>query len=172
MKSLPVKRIAVNALLLTLALIFSYVESLIPILFPIPGFKLGLANIVVMLVFYQSGELDCAVISFMRVVLISILFGNIPSLVFSLMGAVFSYFALVISKYPYDKQWITFIGVSVLCAAAHNIGQMSAAVFMFRSLAVITYLPWLLLLSVPTGIFNGFIMNLLGRYTSLLKLNK
>ena len=167
MKSSPVKRLAADAVLLTLALIFSYIESLIPVLLPIPGLKPGLANIVIMFVFYQLGKSDCAVISLLRVVLISILFGNITAFAFSFMGAILSYLTLLASKSLYDKQRITFIGVSVMCAAAHNIGQMIAAVLMFGSFAVMSYLPWLLLLSVPTGIFNGLIMNLLGRYESL-----
>jgi len=167
MKSSRVKRLAASAVLLTLALIFSYIESLIPVLLPIPGLKLGLANIVIMFVFYQIGKFDCAVISLSRVILISALFGNVTAFAFSFMGAVLSYLTLLVSKSLHDKKRITFIGVSVLCAAAHNTGQMLAAVLMFKSIAVISYMPWLLLLSVPTGIFNGLIMNLLGRYKSL-----
>jgi len=165
----PVKRLVTDAVLLTAALIFSYIENLIPAFIPIPGLKLGLANIIIMFAFYHIGKYDSGVISGLRVTLISMLFGNVSSFAFSFAGAILSLITLMLTEKLYIKKAVSFIGISVLCAAAHNTGQMLAAMIMFQSIAVISYLPWLLLLSVPTGIMNGFIMNLVGRYAKFLK---
>lgn len=162
-----VKRLTLDAVLLMIALIFSYVESLIPVLLPIPGLKLGLANIVVMYAFYYVGILDSAVISGLRVIMISILFGSVTSFGFSIFGAVLSFLMLILSKPLYNKQYVSIIGVSILCATAHNTGQILAAILLFKSINILTYLPLLLLLSIPTGILTGLIMQILGRYKLL-----
>lgn len=166
MKS-QVKRLTIDALLLTAALILSYVEVIIPIPIPIPGVKLGLANIAVMYGFFKVGKLDALAISLSRVLLMSILFGSINSFIFSLTGAVLSYLLMILSKPLYDRKHISFIGVSVLCAAAHNAGQILAAALMFSSIAVISFLPLLLLIAVPTGVLTGIVMSLIGRYNLL-----
>lgn len=166
MKS-QVKRLTIDALLLTAALILSYIEVIIPIPIPIPGVKLGLANIAVMYGFFKVGKLDALAISLSRVLLMSVLFGSINSFLFSLTGASLSYLLMIVSKPLHNKKHISYIGVSVLCAAAHNAGQIFVAAFMFSSVAVISFLPLLLLIAIPTGILTGIVMNIIGRYNLL-----
>lgn len=164
-----VKRLAHNALLLTVALIFSYIESVIPVYFiiPIPGFKLGLANIIVMFVFYYMNKIDALFISLARIFLIALLFGNISSFYYSLAGAVFAYITLCIT-FPLKRSGvISFTGVSVLCSASHNTGQIMIAAVMFESAALMRYLPWLLVISIPAGIITGIILQIIGRYKIL-----
>ena len=95
----------------------------------------------------------------MRIILTSILFSNPVTLFFSLVGGIFAYSGLLISSRAYDKN-ISFIGISVFCAALHNFGQNIAAIITFTSFSAISYLPYLLLLSVPTGIISGVILEL------------
>lgn len=164
-----VRKTAVNAMLLAIALILSYIESLIPIIIiPIPGVKLGFANIIVMLIFFYIGRTDAFIVSILRVLLISVLFGNVSSLWFSLSGAVFAYLILCLSAKI--KPFVSYIGISILCASAHNSGQVIAASVMFKSCAVFSYLPWLLLMSIPVGFITGLIMNIIGRYELSKKL--
>ena len=162
----PVKRIALDSMLLVIALMLSYLESFLPSV--LPGFKLGLANIVIMFIFFNYGKLDSIIVSIMRVIIISLLFGNIPALWFSLAGAVFAYgmlwFTLLIKKY------LSYIGISILCAAAHNTGQICAAATVFSNAAFFKYLPLLLIFSIITGVITGTILQIIGRYLPLKKL--
>lgn len=159
---LRVKRLTIDSMILAAALIFSYVETLIP-----SQFKLGLANIAVMYAFYRIGKIDSLLISFSRVILISILFGSVSSFMFSLSGAVFAYLTLLISKPIHESNRISFIGVSVMCSAAHNLGQILMAMLMFSGMAVLSFLPWLLMISVPTGLVTGVVINVIWRYDIL-----
>ncbi|MBQ7500426.1 MAG: Gx transporter family protein [Clostridia bacterium] len=160
--SSPVRRYTVDAVLLASALILSYIESaaapLIPV--PIPGFKLGLANITVMFAVYTVGTLDGLLISLARTALSSILFGSVSSFMFSVAGAVLSFAALCLCKY-YIKDRLSVYGISMMCAAFHNIGQVLAASAVMRTMSIFAYLPYLLLASIPCGLLTGLIAGLL-----------
>lgn len=164
-------RIALNGVFLCVALILSYIESLIPLNFivPLPGFKLGFANISIMFVFVYLGVFDAAEISFLRVLIISILFGSVTSFAFSLSGAVLSFVSLLILRKLRFKN-ISWIGVSVICAVSHNIGQIIAASVVFASITVISYLPWLLIMGTVCGIITGVIMHLVSSNKNLKKI--
>ena len=134
------KRIAYYGSMLGLAIICGYVEMLIPFDFGIPGIKLGLANIVALAV------------SVSRVLLIGILFGNAMSVFYSLAGGVLSLIVMyLVKKIPY----FSTVGVSVAGAAAHNIGQLAAALVVIGMKAVMFYLPFLLIAAVITGFLIG-----------------
>lgn len=160
--SLRAKNVSLSAMMLTVAMLLSYIESMIPLttFTSIPGLKLGLANLAVMLAFYFIGPANSAVISLARVMLSSILFGSISAFWFSLAGAVMAYSALLFSKYIL-RESVSYIGVSMLCAACHNLGQIAAAALLLNDKAIFIYLPYLLILSLFTGALTGMLMFLI-----------
>lgn len=157
----PASKAAIDGLFLCAALILSYLETLIPlnVIIPVPGFKLGFANIAVMLLFVYIGISDALSVSFLRVLISSFLFGSVTSFWFSLLGAVFSFVSLLIMKQSeFVRGKISWMGVSVICASAHNIGQIAAAAIIFGSVSVLSYLPYLLIVSVVCGAITGSLM--------------
>lgn len=152
------KRAAYGGLFTAAALLFSYVESLLPLqlFIPIPGFKLGLANVCVMLAFFYLGAVDGLLITFAKCGLTALLFGTPVSFWFSLGGGVLAYCFLLIAKFVIREN-ISFIGISVACAALHNIGQVCVFSFIFKDMAVFWYLEWLLPVSLLTGILTGLL---------------
>jgi len=149
------ERAAYGGLFVAAAMIFSYVEMLIPLnALSVPGFKLGLANICVMIAFYYLGAVDAALISLTRILLTALLFGTPVSFIYSLVGGILSYSFLPISKYVV-KEKISFIGISVVCASLHNVGQICVASIIFKEASIFWFLEWLLPISVLTGILTG-----------------
>ncbi len=154
------RRAATDGILCALALILSYLETFVsPAVMPVPGFKIGLANIAVMAAVYFSGDLDALAVTLVRVGAAALLFGNAASFAFSLTGALLSLTMLIILKYT-AKNHLGWCGVSVLSAAAHNAGQLIAAAVILGNRAVIYYLPVLLAASALYGTVNGIVMNL------------
>ena len=156
MTSPSAEKTAYGGLFTAVALIFAYAESFIPLnlFIPIPGFKLGLANICVMLAFYYLGSGIAFFVTIAKCLLTALLFGTPISFFFSLFGGLFSYCFLLVSKYLI-KERISFIGISVACAALHNAGQVCAASLTFGDTAVFWYLEWLLPVSLVTGVITG-----------------
>ncbi len=147
------KRIAKTGLFVALAMIFSYIEALIPLNFGIPGVKLGIANIVVVAALYQLNIPEAAGISFLRILLMGILFGNIVSLAYSFSGGVLSFLGMVICK----KLKLSVIGVSIVGGVLHNVGQLTAAAFILQSAAITYYFPVLLVSGLVTGFLIGIV---------------
>lgn len=147
-------RLTVAALTLATALILSYVESMLPSL-PIPGVKLGLANVAVVFALYALGGVDAAAVSFVRVLMIGILFGNAASFFYSAAGALLSFILMAVLK---KAGKFTVIGVSVAGGVAHNIGQVAAAVVLLGVDEILLYLPVL----VGTGVIFGVVIGILG----------
>lgn len=153
-------RIVTDALLLGVAIVFSYVELLLPLtsFVPLPSFKIGLANVVIMIVIWQASFTDAAVISALRIFIMGIVFGNPISMWFSFGGSLFSLIVLyVLKKFMYGT--FSFIGVSVLSAAAHNVGQVTFAAAIFGTNVFSGYLPFLLLISIFFGGLCGVLVN-------------
>ena len=167
------RRLAIDAMLCAFAMMLSYLEVLLPLSawIPLPGFRLGLANIAVLVVFCLFSPLDAAIVSAVRILLMGLLFGSVTSLYFSALGGFFSFLALLLMSWIGKK--CSFLGVSVLSAAAHNVGQIIAAVTLFGTSLVSSYLPALLLASVVYGGIVGILLNLvvprLLRYTEKLR---
>ena len=149
--SVSAGRLSALAIGVAVAMLLSYVEAQIPSA-PIPGVKLGLANIAVMVILYKLGLKDAALVSAVRVVLISLLFGNPVSLIYGLSGAVLSLSQMALLKRisPFSP-----IGVSVAGGVAHNIGQICSACIIMGTAKVALYLPVLLLSGVISGIAVG-----------------
>lgn len=150
------KHIAYLGLLLTLALILSYVESLIPIFVSIPGVKLGLANLVVLICLYSFPAKYAFLISGMRVLLAGLLFGNMFSILYSLSGAFLSLVIMHLSK-KFLKLGI--LGVSVLGGVFHNVGQLIVAIAVVSNYRISYLFPYLLLSGILTGAIIGIIAN-------------
>ena len=146
-----------------LAMIFSYIEILIPFNFGIPGVKLGVANIVVVAGLYLLGAKETFVISLLRILLMGLMFGNGVSLLYSMAGGILSLLVMYIAK---KTRCFSVLGVSVAGGTAHNIGQLAAVAFVLGSNAIAVYLPVLLAAGVVTGALIGLlsrqIINTLG----------
>lgn len=152
-----VKKISTFAVLLALSVVLGLIESFIPVFNGIiPGVKLGLANIVIVFVIFKFSFKDAFLISILRVFIIGLLRTGIFSVTFffSLFGAVFSVIIMFIVK-KYTK--LSVIGVSILGAISHSVGQIVMAIILLKTNTIILYLPYILLLSIPTGIFVGYI---------------
>lgn len=171
MKSLSRAEFAsLGGLLLGLALILSYLEMVFSLsaIVPLPGIKLGLSNIPVMMAFYFISPVFAAVLSFAKVVLSSLLFGTPISFLFSLLGALFAFAALLLHRYLI-KDKISYIGSSVLCAAFHLLGQGVASVLVLHSSSAFYYISLLLPFTVLTGGLSGFIVRLLSPVFAKIK---
>lgn len=153
------KRTVELGFLLALALILSYVESLIPFTFGIPGIKLGLPNLIVVLLLYSgrspaAGAREALLVNGLRIVLSGFLFGNLYAILYALAGAAFSFTVMVIAR---RCRWFSMAGVSVLGSVFHNVGQIAVAMFVVETFAVVYYLPVLIVSGVVTGAVLGIL---------------
>lgn len=137
-----------------LALIFSYVETLIPISFGIPGVKLGLANLIIVTALYKMRLRDVYVLSVTRVVLSGLIFGNYISILYSLSGGLLSLFVMSALK---KRDSFSVMGVSVAGGVFHNIGQLLIAMLIVETFSVSYYIPVLLAAGTATGLVNGIL---------------
>ena len=152
------KRLALYGLLTSLALILSYLESLMPLSFTVPGVKLGLPNIAVLFALYRLGGRGACTISLVRVLLVSILFGNLFSLAYGAAGAALSLAVMLILK---GSRKFSVAAVSVAGGVAHNAGQIIVAVFVLETRGLISYLPPLCVSGVAAGLLVGLAAALL-----------
>ncbi|MDY3829575.1 MAG: Gx transporter family protein [Erysipelotrichaceae bacterium] len=148
------KKIATSALMIALAMILSFVESQIPSFFPIPGIKLGLANIAVIFALYRLSIRDAIVVSLIRVVVVSTLFGTSLTLAYSLSGAVLSLLIMVLLK---KSDRFSIVGVSVAGGISHNIGQIIMAIILMHNSVISYYLPFLIISGIVTGVVIGLV---------------
>lgn len=160
------KKLTTLAILTALAMILSFVESLVPPIVPIPGIKIGLCNVAILFVLYKLGVKEACLVSIIRVVLVSMLFGNFQSMLFSLAGAALSLTAMTLLK---KVPRFSLIGVSVAGAVSHNIGQIIMACIIMETNIIVYYLPFLLISGIVTGIVIGIVgALLLNRFDKIL----
>ena len=152
MNEIIIKKTAYLGIFSAIAIIFGYVESLFPL--GIPGVKLGLANLVIVFLLYLYGVKEAVAVSFVRILVIGFLFGNLFSILFSLAGAVVSLGLMVILK---KTKWFSVVGVSVAGGVSHNIAQIIVASFVVGNLNLFWYLSVLLV----SGVIAGFLMGTL-----------
>ena len=148
------QKVSYCAVFTALAMIFSYVEAILPISFGIPGIKLGLANLVIVTGLYYMSEKDVFLISLTRILLMGLLFGNGMSLLYSLTGGILSYIIMVTLK---KKSSLSVLAVSVSGGVFHNIGQLAAAAFAVSNIHIFYYLPALLIACEVTGLLIGIV---------------
>ncbi len=148
------KKIAIYGLLIALAFIFSYIDSLIPFPFGVPGMKLGLANLVVLAALYSLGVKESFVLSIVRIILVGFTFRALSMLAFSLAGGILSWLMMVLFK---KNNWFSIVGVSIIGGISHNVGQIIVAIFYVSNIMIIYYLPFLLVSGVITGVLIGIL---------------
>ena len=154
MKKNKVQIVALYGMMVALAFVFSYFESFIPFNFGIPGVKLGLANLVVVVALYIMKPSQAFSISLIRILLTSLTFGNITvSLPYSLCGGILSFVVMYFAK----KTKLSVIGVSMLGGICHNIGQIIVAAIIMETSKIAYYLPVLLVAGLLTGLLLGIV---------------
>lgn len=159
---LTTKQLSLCAVLTAMALALSYVEGFLPLslIIPLPGIKLGLANIVTVFALYALGPAQALLILAARCFLGSVFAGNLNALLFSLLGGLAAMAVMILlSRLPQ----LSIYGVSMGGAAAHNCGQVAAALISLGNAAPLAYLPVLLAVSLLTGALTGYLSSLLFR---------
>ncbi len=149
------RTVALYGLLIALAFIFSYIEAMIPMPVPVPGVKLGLANLVNVVGLYTVGVVGTVAVSLVRIVLVGFTFSNPASMMYSLAGGAFSLVVMVLAK---KSGWFGKAGVSILGGIFHNVGQLTVAMYVTGTGGVFSYLPVLMV----AGVITGGVIGLLG----------
>ena len=148
------KRLTISALLVALAMIFSYIEVLIPFNFGIPGIKLGLANLVVVVALYLLGTKQAFMISMVRIILVAFTFGSLAALLYSIAGGVLSFVVMALGR---KVKGLSVMGVSVAGGVSHNIGQIIVAVLVVENMNLLFYVPVLMIAGIITGLLIGLV---------------
>ena len=148
-------KVAYIGVFVALALIFSYIETLIPFNVGFPGFKFGFANIIILIMLYKYGIKETFLVGCIKSVVSGLLFSNITSVAFGLCGTLCS---IIIMYFVKKSGTFNVISNSILGAVMHNVGQLVVAIFVLESFSIIYYLPILL----ASGFFAGLIVGILG----------
>lgn len=138
----------------TVAIIFGYVESLVPVFVGIPGIKLGLANLAVLFILNRYSFKEAAAVSLIRILVIGFMFGNLFSIVYSIAGA---FLSMTVMTIILKKTDFSLVGVSVAGGVTHNVGQLLMAMCIVESTSLIYYAPALLISGVITGLLIGWL---------------
>lgn len=149
---MKVKNVATLGLCVALAMIMSYIESLFPLNFAVPGIKMGLANIVIIFLLYRMGFGAACTVSLIRVFLVSLLFGNVMMMAYSIAGAVLSLGLMFLLK---KSGKFSVVGVSIAGGVAHNAGQIIMAIILLGAKQIAYYLPVLAVTGTVTGVLIG-----------------
>ena len=161
------RRMTTLSLLFALSMIFSFVESRLPTFIPIPGVKLGLCNVVIIFTLLTLGTPSAIAVSLLRVILSSILFGNMAAFFYSLAGAILSLGAMILLKH---FRLFSAVGISVVGGVMHNVGQLLMAWIILGTAGVMYYLPVLVLAGTVAGALIGLLAAYLYNRAEKLKL--
>jgi heptaprenyl diphosphate synthase len=147
-------RIAIMSMLLAMAAVLSYLESFIPVF--VPGVKLGLANVIILIMLYEFHSYEAGIVDILRILIVALIRSTFltPTFFMSLAGGVLSFLVMFLFS---RIRVFSVIGVGILGSIAHSVGQILIAIVFVDSKAVVYYLPFIALLSLATGIFSGFI---------------
>ena len=149
-------RVAYFGVFTALALIFSYVETLIPINFGIPGVKLGLANLIIVVALYKLPLQEVYLLSIVRILLSGFIFGNYFSILYSLAGGLLSLSVMALLK---RRNSFSVMGISVAGGVFHNVVQMTVAMLVVETFSVAYYFPVLMIAGLVTGLLIGVLSN-------------
>ncbi len=163
MGSFKTRRLVFIALLIAQAIILNYVETILGFNLGIPGAKLGLANIITLIALFTLPFKDVVFVVFVRNMLVSAMFGSLYVFIYSICGGLLSLFAMYLLL-KVSKKRISIFAVSISGAIAHNIGQLLVASFVISSLKIMVYLPFLVLIAIPTGLAIGIASKTLLKY--------
>ncbi len=153
-RGLSTHRLALSSMFAALALIFSYVEVLIPVPVPIPGIKLGIANLVIVMAIYRMGFRYAFTINCVRIVIAGLLFSGVFGMLYSFAGGILS---IVIMYLLYRTGWFSMVGVSMAGGVAHNLGQLITAAIIVENVRMMSYFSILLF----SGLFSGIAIGVL-----------
>lgn len=159
------KKIATLGVIAAFGAILSYIEAIISFGIFIPGVKLGLANMAVVIAIYIYGYKDAIIINIVRIIVVGLIFGNLFSICFSIAGALISYIVMALLK---KTDIFTPIGVSVAGGVAHNAGQLFVAALVIESYSVINYLPVLMIAGLVCGLIIGIVSHIVIKYLSVI----
>lgn len=148
------KKLAYMGLFAAIAIIFGYVESLIPFFAGIPGIKLGLANLAVLFILEKYTWKEAALVSMVRIFVIGFMFGNMFSILYSMAGAALS---LTVMTFMKKKSGFSLLGISVAGGVSHNIGQLIVATLIVENKSLLYYAPVLIISGVITGVLIGIL---------------
>lgn len=148
------KKIPYYGLFAALAILMGYVEMMIPVPIPIPGVKLGLANVIIIIMMYFMDTKSAFFVSMVRVLLSGLLFAGFAGLLYSLAGAMCSFLVMALLK---KTDRFSIIGVSLAGGVFHNVGQIIVAALVVENVKMAYYLPFLLVSGVVTGILIGVV---------------
>lgn len=162
------KKIATLGVLASLAMVLSFVETLLPPIYAaVPGIKIGLANIVNVFLLYKFSVKGTAVVTLIRVLTIAMLFGNLMTLSYSLAGAVLSITVMALLK---KTKLFSTIGVSIAGGVSHNLGQIIVAIFITSTIEIGYYMIFLCISGVLSGMLIGIVGALVLKYSKNFKL--
>ncbi len=148
------RKLALMGLFCAVAIIFGYVESLIPVFAGIPGIKLGLANLSVLFILMRYSIKEALLVSAVRILVIGFLFGNMFSIAYSLAGAVLSLTVMALLK---RTGKVSVFAISMAGGISHNIGQLIVACFIVENHSLLFYAPVLIISGILTGAVIGFL---------------
>lgn len=151
---MEVKKITLSGVLVSLALVLSYIEGLFPFFSSVPGIKIGLANIAVIFALYKMGAKEALIVSVIRVLLSSVLFGSILSFSYSMAGALVSFCVMAFLK---KTDLFSLTAVSIAGAVVHNVAQLAVAFLILKADVLIYYLPVLFATGIAGGTATGII---------------
>ena len=149
-------KVAYFGVFTALALIFSYVETLIPFQIGIPGVKLGLANLIIVIALYKMNLKETCLLSVTRIILSGFIFGNLFSIIYSLSGGLLSLSVMAFLK---KQGGFSVMGISIAGGVMHNVGQLLVAMVIVETFSIIYYIPLLLIAGVITGLVIGIAAN-------------
>ncbi|SYX86647.1 Energy-coupling factor transporter ATPase (fragment) [Paenibacillus alvei] len=155
-QSEALKKAVIIAIFSAVAVVLGFVEAMLPVqtILPIPGAKLGLANVMILACLYFLNGRDALTLVILKTLLMTLMLGTFSAFLFSFLGSLFSFMVMyAILKIGRDN--VSLIGISVVGGAAHNAGQLTAAYIVFGTANIFYYLPVLLITGVVTGIFIG-----------------
>lgn len=147
------KKMALFGIFAALAIVAGYLERLVPFPIAVPGIKLGLANVVVIIVMYSMGEKEAFGISVIRIAVVGLLFSGLSGIIYSLAGGLLSYAGMVAGK---KTGLFSVIGVSVIGGVLHNIGQIGIAALVVSNVKLFYYVPALIAAGIAAGVVTGF----------------
>ncbi len=167
-KKTNLKKLTTLGILASLAMVLSFVETLLPPIYAaVPGIKIGLANIVNVFLLYKFSVKDTAVVTLIRVLTVSMLFGNMMTLAYSLAGAVLSITIMALLK---KTNLFSTVGVSIAGGVSHNLGQIIVAIFITSTLEIGYYMIFLCISGILSGMLIGIIGALVLKYSKNFKI--
>lgn len=161
--SIDTRKLVLISVLVAQGIVLGYIEKMLPIPFIVPGAKLGLANIVTLTAIYFLNFRESSAVVLLRVLLTAVTFGSLSSFLYSLSGGVLSLIAMA-GLLKVFKDELSLISVSIIGSISHNMGQLIMAAIIIHNVLILTYLPFLLIIAIPTGIFVGLVARALIQY--------